>query len=140
MREDLEATFDQLTKAHGFTKEADFSIRSFDEGRVVLEAPVTEKVQQFMGFVHAGVVAGIADHAAGAAYTTVLPEGHACVTIELKINYLKPAIGERIIADAKVIAPGKSIGVVSVETSVEKEGASKLCSVAIVTLKATQLS
>ena len=86
MRSDLRETFEHLTTARGFTKESGFHVREFEKGYVVLEAAVKESLVQFMGFVHAGVVTGLADHAAGAAYASVLPEGKVCLTIELKIN------------------------------------------------------
>ncbi len=135
-RKDLRQTFEMLTNARGFTKEAGFKIRDFEEGFVVLEVAPKEELVQFMGYVHAGVVTGLADHAAGAAYASVLDEGQACVTIELKINFMKPAIGDLLVAEAKVLSPGKSVGVAQSEVWAEKDGARTLVSIAIVTLKA----
>ena len=135
MRTDLKETFEHLTTARGFTKESGFRIRSFEEGRVDIEVAPKEELVQFMGFVHAGVVTGLADHAAGAAYASVLAEGQACLTIELKINFMKPAKGDMLVAEAKVISPGKSIGVVHSEVFAETDGKRTQVAVAIVTLK-----
>ncbi|MCK5750813.1 MAG: PaaI family thioesterase, partial [Oricola sp.] len=81
MRKDLKDTFEHLTSARGFTKESGFRVRAFEEGFVALEVAPKESLVQFMGYVHAGVVTGLADHAAGACYASVLPEGKACLTI-----------------------------------------------------------
>ena len=77
-RENLRSLFEQITDT-GFTKAAGFKVRDFEEGRVVLETTPKPDLAQFLGYVHAGVVTGLADHAAGAAYASVLPEGMACL-------------------------------------------------------------
>jgi uncharacterized protein (TIGR00369 family) len=65
--------------------------------------------QQQDGFAHAGVIATMADHTAGyAAYTTV-DEGYRILTVEFKINYLRPAAGPYILCKSKVIGRGRKI-------------------------------
>jgi len=139
MRKDLAETFEQLTRSRSFTKESGFHVRSFEEGFVILEVAPKEELVQFMGFVHAGVVTGLAHHAAGAAYASVLPEGKVCLTIELKINFMKPAQGDLLAAEARVISPGKSIGVVQSNVYAETGDERKLISAALVTLKAIEI-
>lgn len=134
-RENLKDLFEKITET-GFTKAAGFSVRDFETGLVTLEMKPREDLAQFLGYVHAGVVTGLADHAAGAAYASVLPEGKACMTIELKINYMKPAQGDALAAEAKVISAGGTIGVVQSEVYGEKDGERTLCAVALVTLRA----
>lgn len=94
-----------------------------------------EDLLQFFGYVHAGVVTGLADHAAGAAYTSVLRDGKICLTIELKINFLKPAEGDIIVAEASVLSGGGSIGVVQSHVFAERAGERTLVAAAMVTLK-----
>ncbi len=48
---------------------------------------VPEHLQQH-GSVHAGVITTLADHTAGGAARTEVPEGHDVLTIEFKINFL----------------------------------------------------
>lgn len=134
-RENLKELFEKIT-GMGFTKAAGFAVRDFEEGRVVLDMTPREDLSQLNGFVHAGVVTGLADHAAGAAYASALPEGKACVTIELKINFMKPARGDRLAAEARVISAGGTIGVVHSEVYGETDGARTLCATALVTLRA----
>ncbi len=137
-RENLQALFEKITDT-GFTKASGFKVRDFDEGKVTLEVAPREELTQFMGYVHAGVVTGLADHAAGAAYASTLPEGKVCLTIELKINLMKPAQGDTLAAEARVISAGGTIGVVQSDVYGEKDGERVHCATALVTLRAISL-
>ena len=86
------------------------------------------------GFVHAGVIATMADHTAGyAAYTTV-SEAFRILTIEFKINFFKPAVGEHIVCRSKVVNNGKKIKVSESELFSLNENQEKLIAKAMVTL------
>ena len=86
------------------------------------------------GFVHAGVIATMADHTAGyAAYTTV-SEAFRILTIEFKINFFKPAVGRHIICKSKVVNNGKTIKVSESELFSLTENQEKLVAKAMVTL------
>ena len=137
-KEKLEQLFAKISDK-GFTKASGFKIRSFDEGAVTLEVAPKEELSQFLGYVHAGVVTGLADHAAGAAYASVLPEGKVCMTIELKINFMKPAQGDMLAAEARVVSAGGTIGVVQSDVYGEKDGERTLCATSLVTLRAVAL-
>ncbi len=67
---------------------------------------------QQTGVAHAGVVATLADHCAGAAATTRVAPGEFVVTAEYKINLLRGARGERLHCRAEVLKPGQSLTVV----------------------------
>lgn len=67
------------------------------------------------GLAHAGVLATLADHCAGAAATTRLRDGESVVTAEFKINLLRPAQGERLHCRAEVLKPGRALMVVEAE-------------------------
>lgn len=138
MQENLKALFERITDT-GFTKASGFKVRDFEEGKVTLEMTPREDLNQFMGYVHAGVVSGLADHAAGAAYASTLPEGKACLTIELKINLMKPTEGEVIAAEARVISAGGTIGVVQSDVYGERDGERIHCATALVTLRAIKI-
>lgn len=135
VRADLRETFERLTAARGFTKECGFRVRKFSDGYVALEVAPKEELVQFLGYVHAGVVTGLADHAAGACYASVLPEGRACLTIELKINFMKPAEGDMLVAEATALSRGKSVGVVRSDVFAERGGERTQIAAALVTLK-----
>jgi acyl-CoA thioesterase len=69
---------------------------------------------------HGGTLYTMADTAMGAAIHSVLERGISCVTIELKINYLKPVREGRVTCMAKVIQCGKRIAVV--EADIKNQG------------------
>jgi uncharacterized protein (TIGR00369 family) len=92
------------------------------------------------GFVHAGVIATMADHTAGyAAYTTVSEE-FRILTIEFKINYFRPATGDAVVCRSSVISNGKKIIVSESEVFSISEGRERLVSKAMVTLMAVPAS
>jgi len=76
--------------------------------------------------VHAGVVATLADHCAGAAATTQLAPGDFVVTAEYKINLLRGARGERLHCRAEVLKPGQTLAVVEAQVFAEHAGQREL--------------
>jgi len=64
---------------------------------------------------HGGTFYTMADTAMGGAIHSVLERGVACVTIEIKINYLKPVREGRVQCFAKVIQCGRRVAVVEAE-------------------------
>jgi uncharacterized protein (TIGR00369 family) len=94
-------------------------------GEVHIAMPRRDDLTQQHGYLHAGVLATIADSACGYAALSVMPDDAAVLSIEFKINMLAPAAGERMIARGKVVKPGRTIvvctaDVVAVSGSVEK--------------------
>jgi len=79
---------------------------------------------------HAGVVATLADHCAGAAASTQLAPGEYVVTVEYKINLLRGARGERLHCRADVLKRGQTLTVVEsvvyAETRSKRELVAKL--------------
>lgn len=78
----------------------------FKTGLVELVTPIRPEFKQQHGFVHGGVISYAADNAFTFAGGSAL--GTEVVTSEYKINYLRPARGESLIARAQVIYAGKS--------------------------------
>ncbi|MBQ0919940.1 PaaI family thioesterase [Hydrogenophaga aromaticivorans] len=107
-------------------------------GRCELHVPITEAVKQQHGFVHGGVLSYAADNALTYAGGTALRV--PVVTAEFKINYLRPAIGERLIARAEAVHTGKSQAVCRCDVFVVKDGEEKLCAVAQGTIAALPAS
>ncbi len=104
------------------------SIADFAEGRVELRVPLMPQLLQQNGFAHGGVVSYAADNALTFAGASVL--GAAVVTAEFKINYVRPAIGEVLIARATVAHAGKLQAVCRCDLFVTGEQGERLCAVA----------
>jgi len=79
-------------------------LASLEPGEAVLTLAVRDELKQQHGFVHGGVVSYLADNALTYAGGSVLGNS---VTSEFKINYVRPAIGEKLIARALVLSSGE---------------------------------
>lgn len=95
------------------------------EGEVEIVLPFSAALTQQHGFIHAGMIATIADTACGYAALTVMPEEAAVLTTEFKVNLLSPAQGERMIASGRVIRPGRKLVVCLGEVYAESDGRRK---------------
>jgi uncharacterized protein (TIGR00369 family) len=82
-----------------------------EDGEVHIELAHSGHLSQQHGFVHAGAVTSIVDTACGYAALTRAPAGGEVVTAEFKINFLRPALGDRFLAVGKVQNAGKSLAV-----------------------------
>jgi uncharacterized protein (TIGR00369 family) len=108
---DLEARVRESFASQAFMSTLGATLTSVEPGRVVIEIlPVLSLTQQ-NGFLHAGVIASIADSACGYAAYTLMPEGSDVLSIEFKLNLLRPASGDRVIADARVVRAGRTVTV-----------------------------
>src|SRR5256884_873116 len=91
-------------------------------------APRPEIAQQH-GYVHAGIVGAIVDSAGGYAGYTLFPEDSSVLTVEFKLNLLAPAAGERLVAQATVLKPGRTLAITRGEVYAEARGQRTLCAV-----------
>ncbi|HTN65487.1 MAG TPA: PaaI family thioesterase, partial [Burkholderiaceae bacterium] len=96
----------QVLAAQPFSQLVGAVLERFDSAGTELRIPVTDTLRQQHGFVHGGVLSYAADNALTYAGGAAL--GTAVVTSEYKINYVRPAIGQEIIARAAVAYAGKS--------------------------------
>ena len=126
---------ERVTNAPGYTRAVGTRVESAEPGYVVMSLARNDNLLQMNGFFHGGVVAGLADHAGGGALTTAMPPGRFAVTINLNVSFLAPAKGGSLIARARAIQVGSTIGVAHVEVASLADGAETPCAVAIVTLR-----
>ena len=89
---------------------------------------------QQTGVVHAGVLATLADHSAGAAGSTVLAPDQYLLTVEFKINLLRAATAPRLWCRAQVLKPGRRITVAESEVFAAMETETRLVAKATVTM------
>jgi uncharacterized protein (TIGR00369 family) len=54
-------------------------------------------------------MAAMADHTAGYAAYTLTDEDYRVLTIEFKINFFRPAAGDKLVCEAKVVRRGRLI-------------------------------
>jgi uncharacterized protein (TIGR00369 family) len=95
---------------------------------------ITEEHRQQDGFIHAGLMATMADHTAGYAAFTMVPEDRQILTIEFKINFLRPAFGEGLECVSRIIREGNTILIAESEVHDERKDEKALAAKAMVTL------
>jgi uncharacterized protein (TIGR00369 family) len=83
------------------------SIEVLSPGNVEVSFPFRTDLTQQDGFVHAGIICTAADSACGYAALSSMPAGSQVLSVEFKLNLLRPAAGERFIARAQVLKPGQ---------------------------------
>jgi len=80
-------------------------------GFSLLEVNLAEKHLQPFGFVHGGVFASIIDAAAfWAVFSGIEDPNAGATTVDLKLNYLAPAVSGKLIAKGRQIKLGKTLG------------------------------
>lgn len=67
----------------------DFTFGAVDDGRVEMMLRPHEAQYNPIGSVHGGIIATILDSVMGCAVHSLLPEGRAYTTLEIKVNYLR---------------------------------------------------
>ncbi|MEJ8574700.1 PaaI family thioesterase [Microbaculum marinum] len=80
-------------------------------GEVDLVLPYRPDLTQQHGFFHAGATTTIADSASGYAALSLFPRGTGVLTTEFKVNLLNPARGQRLVAEGRVVKPGRTLTV-----------------------------
>lgn len=91
-----------------FIRDLEIRLDKVSEGTCETSLSVQERLRQQHGFIHGGVIATMADHTAGGAARSVSGEKDV-LTVEFKINYLRPAIGDRLRCTATVLRAGKTV-------------------------------
>lgn len=98
-----------------------------EHGRAEIHLPHWSGVEQYLGYVHGGVVGMIADTAAGYAAMSIVPIDASVLTAEYKINLMAPADGDKLIARGVVVRPGRTLIVTQAEIFAVKDGQETLC-------------
>ena len=96
-----------------------------EPGIVEISLPYRSDLAQQHGFLHAGIVTAIVDSACGYAAFSLMPEGAEVLSVEFKVNMLRPARGSRFIARGEVIKAGRTLTVVRGEVFGLTDGVQK---------------
>jgi uncharacterized protein (TIGR00369 family) len=118
----------QILQTQAFSVLLGAKLTALDRGRCELSLPMSAQLLQQHGFAHGAVVSYLADNALTYAGGTAL--GSNALTLEFKINYVRPAIGEVLIARAQAEATGKTQSVCVCRVYALKDGEEKLCAIA----------
>ena len=133
---DFEARIRASFAKQAFMQTLGASLESIEAGRVVIGLPFRADLTQQHGFLHAGVLAAVVDSACGYAALSLMPPRTAVLSVEFKLNLMKPATGSRFRATGKVVRAGQTLTVCSGEVEAEREGVSSVIAV----MQATMMS
>lgn len=92
-----------------------------ENGKVVITCERKDFLTQQQGLIHGGVVTSLADVSCGYSALTTMPEDSEVLTVEFKINLIRPALSDKIVATGVVIKSGKTL-VISESTVTDESG------------------
>ena len=122
--------------SRGFIKYCRFEAEVIRRGYFQSRVKIDEHHRQQDGFIHAGVMATMADHTAGYAAFTTVPEDYQILPIEFKVNFLRPAYGEDLACRSRTLREGLQIIIGESEVFDQRAEEEVLVAKALVTLTA----
>ena len=99
-REPLEAPFARLLG---------ISLVEARPGWAKLRMPIQQKHLHSGGAVQGGLTVSLADCAFSQALDTLLRPGEDSTTVELKVNFLRPAMGKELVAEGNILHKGRRL-------------------------------
>jgi len=110
-----------------------------EPGIVEITLPYRADLAQHHGFLHAGIVTTIADSACGYAAYSLMPPKSEILSVEFKVNLLRPAKGEVFLALAEVIKSGKTLTVARADVfGLDQSGRRELVAIMLGTMMCLQ--
>ncbi|MBC5783157.1 PaaI family thioesterase [Ramlibacter sp. USB13] len=106
-----------------FNRWCGIQVLSAGEGRAEIAVAWRDDLGQYAGFLHAGLVGALVDTACGFAAVTVVGR---VLASHFAVNCLRPAVGERFIARARVVKPGRTQVFTACELFAVADGVEKL--------------
>jgi uncharacterized protein (TIGR00369 family) len=98
-----------------------------DHGVCVIEVTFHEDLTQQQSYFHGAVAGAIADNAGGYAALTLAPPDYEVLTVEYKVNFLAPGLGEKLVARGEVLTAGRRLFVCRAEVVVVSNGEETSC-------------
>ena len=124
-----------ILAAQGFSRLMKAELIRWSGELTEFRVPLSEDTNQHLGMAHGGVICYAADNALTFAGAAAL--GSRVITAELKVNYIRPAIGSALVARATALNAGRTQAVVRCDVFVVGEDgvSEKLCAAALGTVR-----
>lgn len=120
---DPRAALQAINATAAFNRWCGLDVLSAGPGHAEIALPWRAEFAQYAGFAHAGVVGGFIDTACGFAAATVAGR---VLASHYSVNCIRPAVGERFLARARVVKAGKGQVFTACEMFAVKDGAEVL--------------
>lgn len=117
-----------------FVQHLGIRMTALEPGACEARLVVRPDLLQQDGIVHAGVLATLADHTAGAAGGSLIAPGEGILSAEFKINLLRAARGPALRCRAEVVKAGRRLTVADARVHEGAEESERLVATATVTL------
>lgn len=83
--------------------------KMIDENTLEMEMPNTQLLDNSIGIMHGGLTATLLDTAMGTLASKVPGSSRGAVTVEMKVDFLSPGIGEKFICRAEIVHNGRQL-------------------------------
>jgi uncharacterized protein (TIGR00369 family) len=111
------------------------ALTRFEAGLIEITLPYRADLTQQHGYLHAGIVTTIVDSACGYAAYSLMPAGSEVLSVEFKVNMLRPARGKMFKARAEVIKAGRTLTVARGDVfGIDESGEQELVATMLATL------
>ena len=110
------------------------TLSTLEPGICEISMDKDKSLTQQHGFIHGGLVAAVADSAAGYAAYSLFPADSTVLTVDYNVKFLRPANGSKIRARAEVVKPGRSLYVVKADVYVEDTETERHCLTGLFTM------
>lgn len=131
---DFKTKVEQSFSSQKFMKHIGAELMDVKPGFCEICVPYNENLTQQNGFFHAGVVSTVADNVAGYASLSLMKEHSMVLSVEFKLNLIRPGAGELLIGKGQVLKYGKTLSVCRADVFIVKDGIEKLCAAAQLTM------
>lgn len=113
------AIIEKMKRTVPFWKLLGMEVLDVKKGWAMVRLPFSEKLTQPDGVAHGGAIFSPADTAVAMALLGLIDRDETLLTIEMKINYIKPVRSGDILAEARIVHRGNktAIGEVDVRNS-----------------------
>ena len=117
------ATIRAINQTSAFNRWCGIEVASAGGGEAEIVMPWRGEVGQYAGFLHAGLIGALIDTACGFAAASVVGR---VLASHYSVNCLRPAVGERFMARARVVKSGKTQVFTACDLFAESGGVEKL--------------
>jgi uncharacterized protein (TIGR00369 family) len=113
-----------INDSAAFNRWCGFEVERAAPGEAELALRWRDELGQYTGFLHAGMVGALIDTACG--YAAATQVGPRLLASHFAVNCLRPAVGERFVAKARVVRAGKQQVFTHCELYAQQQGEDKL--------------
>ncbi len=122
--------------SQGFIADLGIEAVQYRKGYLESRLKILSRHRQQDQYIHAGVLATMADHTAGYAAYSLVADDFRILTIEFKINFFRPAYGQGLVCKSRILHQGGKVLVGESEVYDQQPEGDILAAKATITLMA----